>query len=153
MTRGALVNIASSFDFSAPRQAFGYLLGAVSRLITSPAQAAKMILTPFGRMFQAWSSEQRARIIEQRIKNRPNHVNGVDKIAEIEYTDLNARQFTKFEENAHSILDQWAALPLRTGNLAKTIGFAGSKVVLSRHPNVQSCVLHVPECLPLHAFG
>ena len=118
--RGAFVNIASSFDFSAPRQGLLAILGNLSRLITHPTQGAKLIGRPMVDMFKAWASESKAREIEQRIKNRPNAVNGVDKRAKVEYSDLETNKFTKYEENAHSILDEWAAMPLGTNNPLKT---------------------------------
>lgn len=120
-TRGSFVNIASSFDFSAPRQALWSLLSNATRLVTNPTRFPKTVGRPFLEMFKAWSSERRAAIIEQRIKNRPNALSGADKTAGIEYSELNANKFTKFEENAHSVLDEWAALSLRTGNFPKTM--------------------------------
>jgi hypothetical protein len=120
-TRGAIVNIVSSFDFSAPRQALTAILANTTRLVTNPVRGTKMLVNPFVKMFQAWSNESRAGAIEQKIKNRPNAKNGADDIAGIEYSDINSRSFTKHEENAHSIIDEWAKLPLRTGNVGKSI--------------------------------
>lgn len=119
-TRGAFVNIVSSFDFSAYRQVLPTLLSSVTRLVTNPVTAPGMLYRPFKKMFQAFADEQKSRIMEQQIKNRPNAVNGVDKVTDIEYTDLSSQKFTKHEENAHSILDEWAQLPLRTGNAIKS---------------------------------
>lgn len=112
MTRGAIVNLVSSYDFSAPRQAFGAILSNVSRLITSPVEAGKMLAVPFQKMFQAWANEKTARVINKRIQMRPNALSGADKIAGIEYSDISTNKFTKHEENAHSIIDQWAEQPL-----------------------------------------
>ena len=119
-TRGAVVNIASSYDFSAPRQALFTILSNSTRLITSPRQGASLLAKPAVNMFKAWASEPRAAVIDQQIKNRPNAKSGADKTAGIEYTELATEKFSKHEENAHSIIDQWAELPLRTGSAVKT---------------------------------
>ena len=120
-TRGATVNIASSFDFSAPRQAALSIMSNITRLATDPVTGARMLGRPAKDMFRAWASDRAARGIEQQIRNRPNALSGADKIAKIEYSDLDSNKFTKYEENAHSILDEWAELPFRTGNRAKSI--------------------------------
>jgi len=112
MTRGAIVNLVSSYDFSAPRQAFGAILSNVSRLITSPIEGGKMLAVPFQKMFQAWANEKTSRVINKRIQMRPNALSGADKIAGIEYSDISTNKFTRHEENAHSIIDQWAEQPL-----------------------------------------
>lgn len=119
-TKNAFVNIISSYDFSAPRQAFAAILANVSRLVTSPVQGSKLLAIPFQKMFQAWSGERRSATIDQWIKNRPNATSGADKTAGIQYTDLHSTTFSKAEENARSVLDDWAALPLRTGNALKS---------------------------------
>lgn len=126
--RNAIVNIASSYDFSAPRQALFAILSNVGRLITSPIKASRMLAKPVGQMFRAWASEKTAAMMEQQRINRPNAKSGADKIAEVHYSELNSEKFTKYEENAHSILDEWAKLPLKTGNLAKTIATAPVKL-------------------------
>lgn len=124
-TRNAFVNIVSSYDFSAPRQAFFALMANTSRLVTHPTIGAKLLAVPFRNMFQAWSNENKSATIEQWIKNRPNALSGADKAAGIQYTDIHSTTFSKREENARSILDEWAKLPLRTGNAAKsTVTFA-----------------------------
>lgn len=120
-TRGAIVNIKSSFDFSAPRQALVAILANTTRLATNPISGARLIGSPIAKMFKAWSNEQRARAINHRLQDRPNAKSGADKIAGLEFTDLETLKFTKHEENAHSVLDEWAALPFRTGNAAKSI--------------------------------
>lgn len=128
-TRNAFVNIISSYDFSAPRQAFSAVLSNVSRLVTNPVGGAKLLGVPFQKMFSAWSSENRSQAIDQWRKNRPNALSGADKTAGIQYTDLHSETFSKREENARSVLDDWAALPLRTGNAAKTAVTAVPKVL------------------------
>lgn len=138
-TKNAFVNIMSSYDLSAPRQMFLALLANSSRLalspirlatkkVTGPREAARLAFIPMGRMFQALSSEARSRSLEQWRKNRPNAMSGADKVAGIQYTELHTIDFTRWEENAHSVLDDWAQLPVRTGNAAKTIATAVPKV-------------------------
>ena len=117
-------NLVASFDFSAPRQAAGALLAAVP----SPTRW-KATANAFREMFKGWASETTARRIEQEIRNRPNAKNGLDTAAKIEYTSLDEHSFTKAEENARSILDDWAALDFRTGNTAKTIVTAPVKAI------------------------
>lgn len=128
-TRGAIVNIKSSFDFSAPRQALAALLSNSTRSLTHPG----LIGRPFADMFKSWWSEENAGRIEAKRKLRPNAQNGLDKAAGIEYSDLTSEKFTRYEENAHSILDEWAALPWRGKTTARTIAGApikaGAKVV------------------------
>lgn len=126
--RGAIVNIVSSFDFSAPRQALTAILANSTRLVTHPLIGARMMAFPFRDMFQAWASEHTARIIEQRLKDRPNAKSGADKLAGIEFSELETNKFTRHEENAHSILDEWAALPMDTGNTSKTLATAPIKL-------------------------
>lgn len=109
-TRMASRNIISSFDLSAPRQASKALLGR-------PIMGFRNVWE----MLKGFSSEAKAREIEQQIHNRPNAVNGVDKAAGVEFTPLDETSFTKAEENARSVLDDWAQLPLRTGNATKSI--------------------------------
>lgn len=119
-TLGTYVNIYSSLDFSAPRQMFFAMLSNIGRIATSPIAGPKMIGRTIARMFQAWSNENTARRIEFNIQNRPNAKSGADKAMGIEYTALDAQKFTKGEENAHSILDEWAQAPLRTGSAVKS---------------------------------
>jgi hypothetical protein len=119
-TGGAFVNIVSSYDLSSPRQMLAALLSASTRVLTNPKAGAELLYRPFVDMFKAASSEGRAEVIEQRRKMRPNSTSGADKKAGIEYTDLNETKFTKGEENAISILDEWAKLPFKTGNLGKS---------------------------------
>lgn len=128
LAKNAFVNIISSYDFSAPRQAFGAILGNATRLITNPKRGAELLATPFRDMFRAWASEETSSVIEQRIKNRPNALNGADKKAGIQYTDLHNPIFTKREENAQSVLDDLAALPIKTGNALKTTVTAPLKI-------------------------
>lgn len=111
-------NIVSAFDFSAPRQAAIAVLG-------HPVTAAKNIVT----MMKGWATESGARIEEQRIAKRDNAKNGLDQQAKIEFTPLDESSFTKGEENARSVLDDWAELPLRTGSTAKTLATAPAKIV------------------------
>lgn len=124
-TRGAFLNIRSSMDFSAPRQALVAILSNTTRALTRPG----LLTRPIVRMFQAWGSDKLARRIDQRIKDRPNAKSGADKIAGIEYSDLETQKFNRFEENAHSIFDQWAELPFRAGSLAKTVVTAPAKAL------------------------
>lgn len=127
-TGGAFVNIASSFDLSAPRQMFLAMLANSSRMITDPIRGTKLTFAPLGKMFQALKSEGRSEALEQWRKNRPNAISGADKMAGIEYTELHTTDFTKGEEFAHSILDDWAALPLKTGNVVKSTLTAPVKI-------------------------
>jgi hypothetical protein len=124
MTRGAFVNILSSLDFSGPRQALTTILANTTRLITNPARGTKMLYNPTAAMFRSWSSETRARRMDVRRKNRPNAKSGAYDLMGIEFSSLDTNTFTKFEENAHSILDEWADLPFKTGNTAKTVATA-----------------------------
>lgn len=127
-TRGAFVNIASSFDFSAPRQALVAILANTTRLVTNPKVGARMLGRPFADMFKAWANERVSKQLEQKIKLRQNAQSGADGIAKIEYSELDSNRFSKFEENAHSVLDEWAALPLRTGNSVKSAATAIPKL-------------------------
>jgi hypothetical protein len=123
----ASVNLVSSYDVSAPRQAVPALLAMTTRLVTHPVQASKILGRTFGRMFQALGSEIRSRILEQKRKARDNAKSGADEMAGIEYTDIHSESFTRREENAHSILDEWAQLPFKTGNAAKSVATAPVK--------------------------
>jgi hypothetical protein len=114
-TRGAFVNILSSFDLSAPRQALFAILSNIGRLPNSPIQSAKMTGGSFKAMFRALRNEQTALRIEKAIQKRPNYVSGAYKLADVNFTELETKQFTKFEENAHSILDEWAKQDFGTG--------------------------------------
>ena len=131
--RGATVNIASSFDFSAPRQGLAAILSNMSRLVTNPTKGPGMLARPFGRMFVSWWSEANALHIEAARKIKSERAGGLDKIAGVEYTDLASERFTRYEENAHSILDEWAGLPWRGKTVAGTIAGApikaGSRIV------------------------
>lgn len=121
-------NILSSYDVSAPRQGLVYLLTASSRLVTNPAKGIRMLARPFGDMFRALSDEVKAQRIQQKLDQRPNRLNGVDKLAGVQFQDIDNTSFTRGEENAHSILDEWAKTPLRTGNLAKDIALGPAKL-------------------------
>ena len=138
-TKNAFVNIMSAYDVSAPRQMFLALLANSSRLaqsplglmtgrIPGPKESARLMFMPLGRMFQALMSEKTSQRLEQWRQTRPNATSGADKIAGIQYTDLHTMEFTKWEENAHSVLDEWAQLPLKTGHAAQTITTAPFKV-------------------------
>lgn len=127
--RGATVNIASSFDFSAPRQGLAAILSNLTRLVTNPIKGPGMMARPFWNMFKSWWSEKNASHIEASRKIRSEQGGGLDKIAGVEYTDLATEKFTRFEENAHSILDQWAGEPLRGRTAFGTI--AGAPVKLA----------------------
>lgn len=128
-TKDAFVNITSSYDLSAPRQAFFALLANSNRVLTSPRAGAKLLAEPFVRMIQALKSEVMSARLEQRLKDRPNAKNGVDKMAKVEFTDIHAEKFTRYEENARSILDEWAQLPWKTGNAVKSTVTAPVKVL------------------------
>ena len=132
-SKDAFVNIMSSGDLSAPRQLFNYFLDASTRLATSPGAGLEMFKQPLGKMFQAAWSEEKAGAIEQWRLNQPNAKSGAYKIMGIEFSDLHAQSFSKREEFAHSILDDWAALPFKTGNAAKSVitapGKAGARLV------------------------
>lgn len=127
-TLGTYVNIYSSLDFSAPRQMFFAMLSNIGRMATSPIATPKIVGRTIARMFQAWSNENTARRIEFNIQNRPNAKSGADKTMGIEYTALDTQKFTKGEENAHSILDEWAQAPLRTGSAVKSTLTAVPKI-------------------------
>jgi len=131
--KDAFVNLLSSFDLSAPRQAFLYLLANLSRAITNPSSAKRLMGDPFVKMYQAMKSESVANGIEQWRTNRPNAKSGADKQMGIQYTELKTTDFTKWEDRAHSILDEWAEVPMRTGSAIKTgvtaIPKAGAKGV------------------------
>lgn len=128
-TKDAFVNITSSYDLSAPRQAFFALLANSNRVLTSPRAGAKLLAEPFVRMIQALKSEVMSARLEQRLKDRHNAKNGVDKMAKVEFTDIHAEKFTRYEENARSILDEWAQLPWKTGNAVKSTVTAPVKVL------------------------
>lgn len=128
-TKDAFVNITSSYDLSAPRQAFFAILANSNRVLTSPRAGAKLLAEPFVRMIQALKSEVMSARLEQRLKDRPNAKNGVDKMAKVEFTDIHAEKFTRYEENARSILDEWAQLPWKTGNAVKSTVTAPVKVL------------------------
>jgi len=119
-TRDAFTNITSSYDFSAPRQASKALYANLTRLITQPTTGARMIGGAFKSMFKSWATDTGAREVEIARQNRPNALSGVDKASGVEFSSLETNEFTKFEENAHSIIDTWAAEPIRTGNALKT---------------------------------
>lgn len=125
----AFVNIISSLDLSAPRQGLLYLLGASTRIATRPG----MIGRPFRNMIQALFSKAGADRIKQRTEARINRKNGVDKMSGVQFQDYDNTRFTKGEENAHSILDEWANESFRTGStgktLARAIPLAGAKAV------------------------
>jgi hypothetical protein len=117
-TFDASKNIVASFDLSAPRQASLAIMGR-------PIIGFRNVWD----MLRAFSSETTAREINQKIKERPNATNGLDKAAKIEYSELDQSTFTKREENARSVLDDWAQLPFKTGNAAKTVVTAIPKAI------------------------
>lgn len=127
-TKDAFVNIKSSFDFSAPRQMFLAILGNSTEMLTNPIAGTKLMFKPLGKMFEAWASESKSAQIEQWRRSRPNATSGADKTAGIQYTELHTTDFTKAEENARSVLDEWAKLPLKTGNVVKTAATALPKL-------------------------
>jgi hypothetical protein len=129
LTRGALVNLKSSFDFSAPRQALAAILSNLTRAITHPFNGIPMLGRPFQKSFASWWSEGNAARIEQALKHRPNALSGAYKTAGLEFTELTSEKFTRYEENAHSILDEWAAQPFRTGSTLKTVAGAPRKAL------------------------
>lgn len=128
-TKDAYVNIQSSIDFSAPRQALGVILANTTRLVTNPAVGARLLYNPFARMFSAAFSEDRARAIELRRNKRPNAKSGAYETSDVEFTDLDTTKFTKGEEAARSVLDEWAARPIRGGGIAKGAVTAASRLV------------------------
>ena len=143
---GASLNLLSSFDFSGFRQAFFSLLGNSARTlipldvihnargkirptVINPFKSSMLVFGPGGKMFSGWATEARAKRIEQQRTKRKNWVSGAYEIGEVHFSDLNEQKFTKQEELAHSILDEWAALPFKTGNIAKTTITAAPKAV------------------------
>lgn len=128
-TGRAYGSIMASADFSAPRQALGFILRIPAAAITNPIGTIRITARAFGRMFQATFSEHQAKLAEQRRLSRPNAKSGLDKLAGIDYTDLNATKFTRYEENARSILDEWAQLPLSTDKPLKTVATLGPKLL------------------------
>jgi hypothetical protein len=119
-TAQAYGNIFASFDFSAPRQAIGFLLTVPARMITNPVRTTQLLARSFGRYFTSTFSEKQYQINQQKIHNRPNALSGADKEMGINYSDMDSHTWTKYEDAAHSVLDEWALLPIRTGNAAKT---------------------------------
>lgn len=111
-TRRALVNLRSSFDFSAMRQALLGMASLTSRVVTQPIRMPLKIAKIFGQMFQATFSRTLADRINAAIRLRPNWRSGADRIGRIEYSDIESDKFTREEENARSVLDEWARLPL-----------------------------------------
>lgn len=134
----ASTNLLSSFDLSAPRQAAFGLAANATRIASNPM----LIVRPFKRMAQVLFSDARARRFEQERLHRPNAINGIDRQAKIEYTALDETSFSKREENARSILDEWGQLPLRTGNAAKTAVTLAPKLI-SRGVHVSNRAFNV----------
>lgn len=128
-TGGAFINIVSSYDLSAPRQMFFAILANASRVFTDPRAAGRLLGTPIKRMFKALESENVSQRMEQRRQLRPNATSGADKKMGIEFTDLHTEKFTRGEENVRSILDEWAQLPMKTGNAVKSTVTAPVKVL------------------------
>jgi hypothetical protein len=110
-TRQAIVNLASSADFSGLRQGLFGMASLVSRVTTQPFTMTAKVAKIFGQMFQAaWSVDMAAKIMAT-IKRRPNAQSGADRVAKLEYSDIEAEEFTRTEENARSIFDEWSKLP------------------------------------------
>ncbi len=143
-TSRAGINTISSADFSGLRQGIGAILSNAGRTILpieltrnasgklrpsyiNQLHSANMTLRPIAKMLAGSFSEAKARAYEARRNRRPNAKSGADKISGMELSDINAARFSKGEEMGRSILDEWAQIPFKTGNLAKTIATAPIK--------------------------
>jgi hypothetical protein len=115
----ASVNLVSSFDLSGLRQAVMANLQNIGRLPFHPVIATKMLVIPIVKMIRAAFSEHQAFKYAEMRKARKNAQNGVDKISKVEYTELDNNVFSKHEEAAYSVFDDWAKKPLKTGSLPK----------------------------------
>jgi hypothetical protein len=128
-TAAASANVMASWDLSAGRQALFAILSTMPKAITAPVQFYRIMLRPFGRMFLAFGSEDASRQLEQLRLRRGNHTSGADRTAKIEYSALDHHRFTPGEENAFSILDGWAKLPL-AGPDVSPLGYAITPIKL-----------------------
>jgi hypothetical protein len=116
LTRTAITNLRSSFDFSAARQGLPGLIAMASRVPFSrhPIRVTARLAKVFGQMFQAAFSRKKAEKINQTIRLKPNYDNGTYKLMNIEFSDIESPTFTRAEENARSIFDEWAQVPMWT---------------------------------------
>jgi hypothetical protein len=108
-----VVNLKSSFDFSGMRQGLLAMGSLLTRVPTAPIRMTKALYRIYSDMFAAaFKGKDRADEIQAALKKRPNWTTGADKIAKIEYSDIQGQRFTRNEENARSVLDEWAQLPI-----------------------------------------
>jgi hypothetical protein len=62
-------------------------------------------------MFRAAMRRDWALQIENTLKQRPNAQSGADRIGNIAFTSIDTPRFTKAEETAKSLFDEWALVP------------------------------------------
>jgi hypothetical protein len=136
-TRQAITNLRSSYDFSGARQGLVALMSLSTRLPWHPIKTTPRIARAFGQMFQAAFSKTKAEQIQAAIRQKPNWESGAYKIMGIEFTDIESPMFTRMEENARSVFDEWAAMGVFGG---KTLWgkVAGAPFRLAAIPVAQS---------------
>lgn len=132
-TRQAITNLRSSYDFSGSRQGLIGLLSLSTRLPWHPIKTTPRIARAFWQMFQSAVSKNKAEEIQIAIQKKPNYESGAYKIMGIEFTDIMSPMFTRMEENARSVFDEWADQGVFSG---KTIWgkVAGAPIRLASIP-------------------
>ena len=130
-SRTAVTNLRSSFDFSGARQGLIALISMGSRIPFSrnPITISKRLAKTFGQMFQAAFSRPKAEQINQAIKLKPNFESGAYKIMGIEFSDIESPSFSRSEENARSVFDEWAKIPIWTGKPIRNLLAAPVKLI------------------------
>jgi hypothetical protein len=115
LTRQALANVKSSADLSALRQGLLAIFSLATRIPMQPIRMTKIITRIFWRMIRSALSRDMADEYQVLIKKRPNWESGADKTAKIEYSDIHGQRYTRSEETARSVLDEWAERPIWEG--------------------------------------
>jgi hypothetical protein len=112
VTRTAVTNLRSSFDYSALRQGLPAMISLATRIPQQPIRMPIKIAKIFGKMIWASLNKKAAERYNATIKQKPNWISGAYKVMDLQFTDIEAPSFTRAEENAKSVFDTWANMPL-----------------------------------------
>lgn len=119
----------ASMDLSAPRQMLFGLMYSSSMAPFTGRRAVVATIKPLGRMFQYLMSEEGAGKLQEALPERDNWKNGYYKRAELAFTELEAKNHTKGEENAFSFFDELAQEAFKEGTTIEQVYKAGPRLL------------------------
>ena len=121
----ASVNLVSAIDFSGFRQALLAMISLATRVPQNPFKWTPRIARIWWRMYVSFFSRKMADKYMATVSLRSQKSGGADRLAKLEYSDINSDSFTRGEEAMRSVWDQWARVPYwQTGQPIRNIALA-----------------------------